>query len=254
MAWVTARVAWVTAREAAPVGPAASPGRTTRTRARRSLRGAARLGYSINVDAMPRYLVKEMFGPTLQGEGAHAGRPCVFLRFAACNLACTWCDTDFAADGAVRIDAAEIVARLQELDIHRARMVVVTGGEPTLQWDATLAAALAAAGFRVHMESNGTRALAAPVDWLTVSPKPQFHTGSLALVALPVSELKVVVDDSVTADTLARYEARYPTEHYFAQPCMTADYAASLARTLALVQARPRWRLSLQLHKILELP
>jgi organic radical activating enzyme len=133
-------------------------------------------------------------------------------------------------------------------------MVVVTGGEPTLQWDGELADALRAAGFRTHMESNGTRVPAAPVDWLTVSPKPQFHTGSLALVGQPVDELKVVVDDSVTEATLAAYEARYATQHYFAQPCMSADYATSLARTLSLVQARPRWRLSLQLHKILEIP
>lgn len=203
---------------------------------------------------MTRYLVKELFGPTLQGEGAHAGRPCVFLRFAACNLACDWCDTDFTAEGAVKLAAAEIVAKLVELDIHGARMVVVTGGEPTLQWDGELADALRAAGFRAHMESNGTRLPAAPVDWLTVSPKPQFHTGSLALVGQPVDELKVVVDDTVDEATLAGYERRYATENYFAQPCMSADYATSLARTLSLVQARPRWRLSLQLHKILEIP
>ncbi|MEO6775226.1 MAG: 7-carboxy-7-deazaguanine synthase QueE [Kofleriaceae bacterium] len=203
---------------------------------------------------MTRYLIKELFGPTLQGEGAHAGRPCVFLRFAACNLACDWCDTDFAAEGAVQLTAAEIVTRLVELDVHGARMVVVTGGEPTLQWDRELAEALRTAGFRTHMESNGTRVPAAPVDWLTVSPKPRFHTGSLALVGQPVDEVKVVVDDSVDDATLAGYEARYPSEHYFAQPCMSAAYATSLARTLALVQARPRWRLSLQLHKILEIP
>jgi organic radical activating enzyme len=200
------------------------------------------------------YLVKEMFGPTLQGEGAHAGRPCVFLRFAACSLACSWCDTDFSAEGAEKLEAEQIVARLLELDVHNSRMVVVTGGEPTLQWDAPLADALRAAGFRAHMESNGTRVPAAPVDWLTVSPKPQFHTGSLTLVTLPVSELKVVVDDTVDSSVLAAYETRYPSEHYFAQPCMTADYARSLQRTISLVQERPRWRLSLQLHKILEIP
>jgi organic radical activating enzyme len=203
---------------------------------------------------MTRYLVKELFGPTLQGEGAHAGRPCVFLRFAACNLECPWCDTDFAADGAVKLSAAEIVDKLLALDIHGARMVVVTGGEPTLQWDRELADAVRAAGFRAHMESNGTRVPDAPVDWLTVSPKPQFHTGSLALVGQPVDELKVVVDDTVSEATLAAYEVRYSSTHYFAQPCMSANYATSLARTLSLVQARPRWRLSLQLHKILEIP
>ncbi|HEX7701408.1 MAG TPA: 7-carboxy-7-deazaguanine synthase QueE [Kofleriaceae bacterium] len=200
------------------------------------------------------YLVKEMFGPTLQGEGAHAGRPCVFLRFAACNISCSWCDTDFAAEGAVKLEADQIVARLLELDVHGSRMVIVTGGEPTLQWDAELADAIRAAGFRAHMETNGTRVPAAPVDWLTVSPKPQFHTGSLTLVTLPVSELKVVVDDTVDTRVLAAYETRYPSEHYFAQPCMTADYAKSLQRTISLVQERPRWRLSLQLHKILEIP
>src|SRR5689334_8665236 len=116
-----------------------------------------------------------MFGPTLQGEGAHAGSPCVFLRFAVCNLACTWCDTDFDAEGATHLEADAIVEHLRALDHHQSRMVVVTGGEPTLQWDEPLADAVRAAGFRVHMESNGTRPLKAPVDWLTVSPKPRFH-------------------------------------------------------------------------------
>jgi organic radical activating enzyme len=199
-----------------------------------------------------RYLVKEIFGPTLQGEGAHAGRACVFLRFAACNLACTWCDTDFAAENATRRDAEQIVRELAQLDRDHARMVVVTGGEPTLQYDESLADALHAAGFRVHMESNGTRAPAGPVDWLTISPKPQFHPRSLELVPLAANEIKVVVDDTVSDATLAGYESRYACEHYFVQPC--AGDPASLSRTLALVQARPRWRLSLQLHKIVGVP
>jgi organic radical activating enzyme len=196
-----------------------------------------------------------MFGPTVQGEGAHAGTPCVFLRFAACNLECTWCDTDFAPERATRYSAEEIVARLVELDRSSTRVVIVTGGEPTLQWDAPVATALRDAGFRVHMESNGTRPLGAPVDWLTVSPKPRFHPASLALQPeLPVSELKVVIDDSVDEAVLDRYIERYACAHYFAQPCMDDRYAHHLARTLALVQARPRWRVSLQLHKILGVP
>jgi organic radical activating enzyme len=202
-----------------------------------------------------RYLVKEMFGPTLQGEGAHAGRPCVFLRFAGCNQECSWCDTDFAPEGATRHTADEIVARLLELDTHRSRMVVVTGGEPTLQWDAPLSDAIRNTGFRVHMESNGTRSLAGNVDWLTVSPKPQFLTPSLSLANdLPVNELKVIIDDTVDDKALNRYEAQYRCEHYFAQPCMDVHYDAHLAKTLALVQTHPRWRLSLQLHKILGVP
>jgi organic radical activating enzyme len=202
-----------------------------------------------------RYLVKEMFGPTLQGEGAHAGRACVFLRFAACNLACTWCDTDFAAEGARKLSAEEIVAQLRALDRHHSGRVIVTGGEPTLQWDAALAAAIRGAGFRVHMESNGTRPLGGPVDWLTVSPKVQHHPTRVALAEhLPADEVKVVIDDSVDEAVLDRYAARWRCEHYFVQPWMDARYDTNLARTLALIHARPRWRLSLQLHKLIGVP
>ncbi len=204
-----------------------------------------------------RYLVKEMFGPTLQGEGAHAGRAVVFLRFAACNLACTGCDTDFAPDGAQRYSADEIVARLRELDTGHLLRVIVTGGEPTLQWDEPLSAAVRGAGFVVHMESNGTRPLGGAVDWLTVSPKPQHHPASVSLAppeVLPVSELKVVVDDTVDEAALDRYAQRYRCEHYFLQPWMDARYAHNLARAIALVHARPQWRLSLQTHKIIGVP
>lgn len=207
------------------------------------------------VAAPGTYLVKEMFGPTLQGEGAHAGMPCVFLRFAACNLACTWCDTDFAAAGAQRLSADEVVARLVALDVHHSRRVVVTGGEPSLQWDEPLATALRRAGFATHMESNGTHALSAAVDWLTVSPKPQFHAGRFSLCGdLTPDECKLVIDDSVDAQVLASYEARWPRALYFAQPCMDAAYDRHLARSLELVARHPKWRLSLQLHKILGVP
>lgn len=202
-----------------------------------------------------RYLVKEMFGPTLQGEGAHTGRACVFLRFAACNLECAWCDTDFRPEGSVRMSIDEIVARLRELDTGASRTVIVTGGEPTLQWDESLSTAIRGAGFRVHMESNGTRSLAGPVDWLTISPKPQFHTASIMLAdGMPANELKVVVDDTVDEAVLDRHAARYHCEHYFVQPCMDDRYPHHLARTIALIHARPSWRLSLQTHKILGVP
>jgi organic radical activating enzyme len=199
------------------------------------------------------YLVKEMFGPTLQGEGAHAGRPCVFLRFAGCNLACVWCDTDFRPEGAARLEAGAIAARLLELDVHRSRLVVVTGGEPAMQWDAPLAAALKDAGFRTHMETNGTRALAAPVDWLTCSPKPQFHKNGETLLLGGADECKLVVDETVDDQALVRYEA-LAFGCYFLQPCMDDRYPEHLARALELTQRHPRWRLSLQIHKILGLP
>lgn len=204
-----------------------------------------------------RYLVKEMFGPTLQGEGAHAGRAVVFLRFAACNLDCTGCDTDFSPEGSQRYTADEIVARLRELDLGHTRRVIVTGGEPTLQWDHELSAAVRGAGFVVHMESNGTRPLGGQVDWLTVSPKPQYHPTSISLVPardLPVNELKVVVDDTVDVAVLDGYAARYRCAHYFVQPWMDAKYEHNLARTISLIHDRPAWRLSLQIHKIVGVP
>jgi len=201
----------------------------------------------------PPYLVKEIFGPTLQGEGAHAGRSCVFLRFAGCNLACAWCDTDFAPEGALRRSAAEIARRLVELDVHRARLVVVTGGEPALQWDPPLREAIGAAGFRVHMETNGTRALAAPVDWLTVSPKPRFHGGREALALAGGDECKLVVDETTTDDDLLRYQAMAFGALYL-QPCMDARHEAHRARAALLALRHPRWRLALQLHKLVGLP
>jgi organic radical activating enzyme len=202
-----------------------------------------------------RYLVKEMFGPTLQGEGAHAGRAVVFLRFAACNLACTGCDTDFSPEGAQRYSPDEILARLRALDTGVTRRVIVTGGEPTLQWDEPLSTVIRGAGFRVHMESNGTRRLAGAVDWLTISPKPQHHPTSIVLAdGLPADELKVVVDDTVDEAVLDGYAARYRCEHYFLQPWMDDRYAQTLAKTIALVHARPRWRLSIQVHKIVGVP
>lgn len=202
-----------------------------------------------------RYLVKEMFGPTLQGEGAHAGRAVVFLRFAACNLDCPGCDTDFSPEGAVRMAADDIVEKLRALDTGNTSRVVVTGGEPTLQWDEPLAAAVRGAGFRVHMESNGTRVPQGPVDWLTISPKPQHHPSSVLLAdKLPADEIKVVIDDTVDETVLDKYAARWRCEHYFVQPWMDAQYERNLARTLALIHARPRWRLSVQLHKIVGIP
>ncbi len=202
------------------------------------------------------YLVKEIFGPTIQGEGAHAGRACVFLRFAVCNLSCSWCDTDFRPEGARRLTAAAVTAELLALDRGGSRLVIVTGGEPTLQWDAELAAALAAAGFTVHMESNGIRPPAAPVDWLTVSPKPQFHPPNLSLAeGLAPSECKLVVDDTIDDARLEDCERRYPAcGHFFLQPCMDDRYPEHLARTLAFIERRPRWRLSLQIHKVVGVP
>jgi organic radical activating enzyme len=177
----------------------------------------------------------------------------VFLRFAVCNLACSWCDTDFRPEGATRLSAEEIVTRLRERDVHGSKLVIVTGGEPTLQWDAPLADALRAGGFHVHMESNGTRPLAAPVDWLTVSPKPRFHEGREEIRVSGGDECKLIVDETIGDEDLAQWESMAFGAWYL-QPCMDAHYDQHLARAVELVGRHPRWRLSLQLHKIIGLP
>ena len=203
----------------------------------------------------PTLPISETF-TSLQGEGKLTGVPSWFVRLSGCNLRCAWCDTPYAS-WAPEGDKRSIADLLAEARASAVGHAVVTGGEPALQWDAPLAAALRVGGFAVHMETNGTRALAAPVDWLTVSPKPHFHGAGQQLIAPPAlrpSECKVVVDDAVGDGELARYEALYDCLLNFVQPCMDDRYPHHLRRALELIERRPSWRLSLQLHKIVGLP
>jgi 7-carboxy-7-deazaguanine synthase len=205
------------------------------------------------------YSVKEIF-PTLQGEGFNAGRTAVFCRFAGCNLwsgreqdraqaACNFCDTDFVGtdgDGGGKFadaDAlAEAVAALWPRDAGH-RFVVFTGGEPLLQLDDALIAAMKARGFRIAVETNGTVAPPAGIDWLCVSPKADqplaVHAGD---------ELKLVYPQAKAPPE--RFE-RLAFEHFFLQPL---DGPAREANTRAAIDyclAHPRWRLSVQTHKVL---
>ena len=203
------------------------------------------------------YLVKEMFGPTLQGEGAHAGRPCVFLRFAACNLECTWCDTDFAAEGAVKLDgrarssrgcsSSTCTARAWSSSPAASRRCSGTQRSPTR---------FARRAFACTWSRNGTRVLGRTgrlADGVAEAAVP--HRLAHARRRSPVERAQGRRRRHRRCTRPRRATRRaIASEHYFAQPCMTADYATSLARTISLVQERPRWRLSLQLHKILEIP
>ena len=126
------------------------------------------------------YRVNEIFY-TLQGEGCHSGIPAVFVRFSGCNLRCPWCDTEFS--DYTEMTAEEIVAEalsLYDIPNERRRMVVLTGGEPSLQVDDALVEALHAAGFYICIETNGTRPLPAGIDWITCSPKLPYHLYSLS--------------------------------------------------------------------------
>ena len=206
------------------------------------------------------YSVKEIFY-TLQGEGGQAGTPAVFCRFAGCNLwtgreqdrpnaICQFCDTDFVGtDGtlggkfATADELAERILGQWPADDSRHRMVVLTGGEPLLQVDQTLIAALHARGFRISVESNGTVAAPEGIDWLCISPK-----AGADWIQRSGQELKLVWPQP-TFD-LAAIEASTDFQHYFLQPMDNAQQSSNIAACIAQCMQRPGWRLSLQTHKL----
>lgn len=189
--------------------------------------------------------VNEIFY-SVQGEGAYSGTPAVFVRFSGCNLRCPFCDTDFKEYE--EMDGREILARLQELS-KECRFVVLTGGEPTLQVDASLIELLHNKGYFVAMETNGTNKIPAGVDWVTCSPKVPFvENGKLAIDEC--DELKLVFDGKFEPTDFG-LRASY---HYL-QPCDTGDKERNkeiVAGLVAYVKENPRWRISLQAQKILE--
>lgn len=207
------------------------------------------------------YAVKEMF-LTLQGEGVHAGRRAVFVRFAGCNLwsgreedrataTCRFCDTDFVgtdgAGGGRFADATALAdAAVKHWDGSMAeRFVVLTGGEPMLQIDDALVDALHAAGFRIAIETNGTLPVHPGIDWVCVSPK----AGSV-VVQQSGDELKLVWPQPGTDIDAIEHWA---FDHFLLQPMDSAAAAANQQAAIDTVLTRPRWRLSLQTHKLLGL-
>ena len=204
------------------------------------------------------YTVKEIFH-TLQGEGAQTGRAAVFLRFAACNLwngreedrakaTCRFCDTDFVG-GTKFPDAetlAERVADLWPAEAAGPRLVVVTGGEPALQLDAVLVAALHDRGFTVAIETNGTLTLPVGIDWVCVSPK-----AGAPLLVTRGNELKLIFpQDGAPPKAFEHLDF----EHFFLQPMDGPAREANTAAAVAYCLSHPRWRLSVQTHKYLGLP
>ena len=204
------------------------------------------------------YAVKEIFY-SLQGEGANAGTPAVFCRFAGCNLwsgreadragaVCDFCDTDFVGtDGsgggkfASAAGLADAVARQWPAGASH-RFVVCTGGEPLLQLDRQAIDALHERGFRVAIETNGTIAPPEGIDWICVSPK-----AAAPLALQGGHELKLVYPQP-----LARPEQfeSLPFDHFFLQPMDGPDREANTRGAIDYCLAHPRWRLSLQSHKI----
>ena len=210
---------------------------------------------------MSVYSVKELFY-TLQGEGAHAGRAAVFCRFAGCNLwtgreadraaaICRFCDTDF-----IGTDGTGGGKFKKPGDLARAAAVlwpgggepyiVCTGGEPLLQLDEPLITAFHTAGFEVAVETNGTLEAPASLDWVCVSPKI-----GAPLVQTSGNELKLVYPQE--GGDPARFE-KLAFDHFYLQPMDSETTRANEQKAVAYCKAHPLWQLSLQTHKILDIP
>lgn len=189
------------------------------------------------------YRVNEIFY-SLQGEGFWTGTPMVFVRFSGCNLRCPFCDTDHREGRPMR--AEEIVQAVRATG--SCKRVCLTGGEPLLQLDGELVDALHAAGYQLHLETNGTREVPEGLDWVTLSPKEDVVVNG-KVVLERADELKLVLAPG--ADP-AKW-AGFPASWYFLQPCAAPDGSANTAETVAYIQAHPQWRLSLQTHKLLNI-
>lgn len=210
-----------------------------------------------------KYAIREVFG-TLQGEGAQAGSPAVFLRFAGCNLGyqvCPWCDTDWEK-ATWQLDVGGTVDLVRDRAMETFRevidglLVVVTGGEPSLQLDRPLSDALRAAGFRIAMESNGSRPVdRSLVDWLTISPKQSEY------VQKEGDELKIVFSGTAAEgpapdiDAVRRLAEGTGFDHHFLQPLDLPVVGPNYRETIdAVMQLGPPWRLSVQSHKVAGIP
>ena len=209
------------------------------------------------------YSVKEIFY-TLQGEGTHAGRPAVFCRFSGCNLwsgresdrlsaECRFCDTDFVGTDGERggkfadsDSLANIIDSLWPATYAPSKFVVFTGGEPLLQLDDALIKSMHACGFEIAIETNGTLPVPAGIDWVCVSPK-----AGTRLTARKGNELKVVIPQA--DQTLADYEA-LEFEHFYLQPMDGPDIERNTRLAIELCKSNPKWKLSLQTHKLLQIP
>lgn len=213
------------------------------------------------------YAIKELFY-SLQGEGAHAGRAAVFCRFSGCNLwsgreqdrasaQCNFCDTEFVGTdgelGAKYATAEQLADTIDQLWQHHSRnndgakpYVICTGGEPLLQLDHILIEALQQRGFEVAVETNGTLPAPDGLDWICVSPK-----GSTDIVLTQGDELKLV-HPQPGIDPAQFTEMKF--NHFYLQPLDGPEAAANLATCLDYCRHNPRWHLSLQMHKLVNIP
>ena len=198
------------------------------------------------------YYINEIFF-SIQPEGARSGTPNVFVRFSGCNLKCNlkehgfFCDTNFS--GGTPFLLEELISKVQEVG-GNCKNVILTGGEPSLQYDAALCHRLREAGYFIAMETNGTNEI--PLDiypnFVSCSPKTAEHTLCLLL---PPSELRYVL-----AANQALPKPRLEADHYYLSPVFTPDMTIdydSLTWCIELIKENPKWKLSIQWHKLLHL-
>lgn len=175
---------------------------------------------------------------SLQGEGRFTGTPAIFIRFSGCNLKCSFCDTDHRIGIEVSID--EII---NEIKKYPSKFVVITGGEPSLQVNMAFVERLHNEGYYVAMETNGTRLCPPNIDWITCSPKYE------KVVVKRIDELKVVYE----GQDMSQYDGLEAKEYYL-QPCDYKDVEKNkinIERTIKFIKENPKWKLSLQTQKIL---
>lgn len=194
------------------------------------------------------YKINEIFY-SLQGEGANTGTPAVFVRFSGCNLNCSFCDTQH--ESGKKMTVAQIAG---EVNRYPAKWIVLTGGEPALFIDNTFVDEIKRlTGKRLAIETNGTRPLPRGIDWVTFSPKTGLDGGDYqAPVLTRCDELKVVY----LGQDLNKYN-KIEANHRYLQPCYVdnpAERQENIERTIHAVMQHPEWKLSLQTHRILNIP
>lgn len=206
-----------------------------------------------------KYKIKEIFGPTIQGEGSYAGHCVMFVRFTGCNKwsgrpqdkpksICHFCDTDFV--GGELFTASEIVKELNKLS-NKVKTVVLSGGEPLLQVDKELILELKRNYFKVHIETNGSIEIKDDlryyIDHITMSPKQSPEDTKLK----HCNDLKILhpsINDKITIEEFKNFDA----DNFFLQPVMSDNYESNLKETIEKIYEYPNVKLSLQVHKIIE--
>lgn len=186
------------------------------------------------------YRINEIFY-SLQGEGFHTGCPAVFVRFAGCNLRCPFCDTDFSYSEPMT--AVQIAEKVFAYSKHPDTLIVLTGGEPSLQVDDELINVLHTYNQTITIETNGTHALPDGIDWITVSPK-----AGGKVVLTKADEVKIVLTDQPEKE-LQNWLKTIQATKYFLQPCWKPDGTSNVQDVVAYIRNHPEWRLSLQTHK-----